>query len=73
MALIYREQIAAGAQVVLDPKTPEDEKDAFDWKKKVVQGIVSRVDVHADKSTRLTLDFDESLLDDDSVTPGKFK
>jgi hypothetical protein len=75
LALVYREKVALGAQILLDPRTPEEEKAAFDCKRKVVQGIVKRVDLHVppkgilgtDKSTLLTLDLGESLLDDDSA------
>lgn len=62
-AQVYRERLVAGRQVVQDPQTPEEEKALFEWKRQVVQGTVKRVDVLADKTPNVNMEFDDKMLE----------
>ena len=59
LAIEYREQVKAGWEVILsDPVSPEQEKRQFEFKKMVIQAIVSRVEVHPDKSIDVHFDLE---------------
>jgi hypothetical protein len=66
VAKIYRERVIAGVRVNFDPQTPEEKHALFEWRRKVVQGIVKRIEVATDKSiskVQIELNFDDLLQD----------
>ncbi len=75
VARAYREGVVGGAvDVTKAPETPEEAARLFQFKKKMVEGLVKRVDVKADKSTDVTfeLDFSAAMAAEDlciSSTP----
>jgi DNA invertase Pin-like site-specific DNA recombinase len=66
-AMDFRERLVKGAQVNFDPQTPAEVKALFEYKRWVVQGVVKRVDVRADKTTAVHIEFDDQMLDGDPV------
>jgi hypothetical protein len=71
VAQAYREGAVSGAvDVTQEPKTPEEAARLFQFKRKMVEGLVKRVDVKADKSTVVTfeLDFSGAALPDGCIS-----
>ena len=65
---IYRERVMAGVKAHFDPQTPEEKRALFDWRRKVVQGIVERANVAADKSIKVQVELDlENVLPEESA------
>jgi DNA invertase Pin-like site-specific DNA recombinase len=63
LAAMYREEVKAGAKHInQEPETPEEEKLFFDWKRKIVERLVMRVDVLTDKSTEVHTEIDLTNL-----------
>jgi site-specific DNA recombinase len=62
-AMDYRERLVKGAQVNFDPKTPQEKQALFEYKRWVVQGIVKRVNVLADKTAKVRMEFDDKMLE----------
>ena len=59
VARAYREAVMGGAvDLTQEPETPEAAARQWQFKKVMVEGLVQRVDVLADKTTRVTLDID---------------
>ncbi len=51
VAKAYREQVMVGLENInRQQPTPEQKKEQFDFKRKIVQAIVKRVDIHPDKT-----------------------
>ena len=68
VARIYRERVMAGVKVNFDPQTPEEKQALFDWRRKVVQGLVERANMAADKSIKVQVELDlENVLPEKSV------
>lgn len=63
VAMDYRERLVKGAQVNFDPKTEEEKQALFAYKRWVVQGTVKRVDVLADKTIKVKMEFDDKMLE----------
>lgn len=56
-AQAYREAVLGGAvDVTQEPETPEEAERVFQFKREMIEGLVKRVDVLADKTTKVTLD-----------------
>jgi site-specific DNA recombinase len=63
LAELYREQVQAGAQDInMQPETPEEQRLYFEWQRKIVQRLVTRVDVLEDKSTQVHTELDFMVL-----------
>lgn len=76
VAKLYRERVVAGVKVNSNPQTQEEKQALFEWRRKIVQGIVRRIDVATDKSisrVQIELNFDDLLkdgvMDQDYVSP----
>jgi DNA invertase Pin-like site-specific DNA recombinase len=58
-ARVYREHVLSGAiDVTKEPESKEEADEIFNFKRKMVEAFVSRVDVLPDKTTRVTLDLE---------------
>ena len=59
VAAAYREAVVGGAvDLTKAPETPAEAERVFQFKRKMVEGLVERVDVKADKTTRVAFDID---------------
>jgi len=57
VARAYREAVMGGAvDLTKEPETPKEAARQWQFKKTMVEGLVARVDVLADKTTRVALD-----------------
>jgi hypothetical protein len=57
VATAYREAVVGGAvDLTQEPETPAEAARVFQFKRKMVEAFVTRVDVLANKTTRVTLD-----------------
>jgi hypothetical protein len=61
MAEVFRQAVTVGGELLaLTERTPEQEEAVFNFKRKVIQGVVTRVDVLPDKTTEVHTEFDLS-------------
>ncbi len=68
LAQLYRAQVMAGIEAINDqPETEKQAKLQFDFRKKIVNSIVERVDVLTDKSIEIHTLFD--FAKDVSISP----
>ena len=68
VAPAYREAVVGGAvDLTQEPETSAEAARVFQFKRKMVEGLVKRVDVLADKTTQVTfeLDFSTAALAED--------
>ncbi len=71
LARIFKEQVKAGVEAInAKPETPEQEQLQFEFRKKIVQTIVEKVDIHPDKSVtvHVALDLPEEVCISDPIT-----
>lgn len=53
----FRQEIGVGRELLaLTDRTPEQEQAVFDFKRKIIQGVVTRIDVLPDKSTQVSFE-----------------
>jgi len=62
-AKAYREAVLGGSiDVTKEPETPDEVARLFQFKREMIQGLVTRVDVLPDKSITVTFDLDSAKL-----------
>ncbi len=68
LARIYRLNVMTGAVAInAEPETPEQAQQQFEFRRKVVQAIVRRVDVLPDKSTKVYVEIDLQGISNESI------